>query len=302
MLSGGKPNTETSAQLHVGWSPSRLLRPTLTFAQRKPLGAAGGVVLIVLILIAILAPVVSPHDPYEIHQDTVLGAPQRVFPLGTDELGRDVLSRIFFGARISMYVGVSSVLIGVTLGFILGTVSGYVGGKFDLLFQRLIDALLSFPTIILALAIIAVLGAGINNVILALVIVLVPSTSRTIRSQVLSIKEMDYVLAATAVGCSSTRIISRHLMPNCFATYIILATLTLGLAITTEASLSFLGLGVPPDVPSWGGMLTVAARQYVRNAPWLAISPGIAVALAVFAVNLFGDSLRDVLDPKLRGR
>ena len=144
-----------------------------------------------------------------------------MFLLGTDELGRDVLSRVFFGARVSMYVGISSVLIGITLGFILGTLSGYFGGKFDLLFQRLIDALLSFPTVILALAIIAVLGAGINNVILALVIVLIPNTSRTIRSQVLSIKEMDYVLAATAVGSSSTRIIFRHLMPNCFATYII---------------------------------------------------------------------------------
>ena len=302
MFPEGKPSTETAARLQVAWSPSRLLRPTLTFAQRKPLGAAGGVVLIALTIIAVLAPFVSPYDPYEIHQDTVLGAPQRVFLLGTDELGRDVLSRVFFGARVSMYVGISSVLIGITLGFILGTLSGYFGGKFDLLFQRLIDALLSFPTVILALAIIAVLGAGINNVILALVIVLIPNTSRTIRSQVLSIKEMDYVLAATAVGSSSTRIIFRHLMPNCFAIYIILATLTLGLAITTEASLSFLGLGVPPDVPTWGGMLTTAARQYVRTAPWLAISPGIAVALAVFAVNLLGDSLRDVLDPRLRGR
>ena len=302
MLTQGKPDAGEVARPQLGWSPSRLLRPTLTFTQRKPLGAVGGFLLIVLILIAILAPVISPYDPYEINQDTVLGPPQQSFLLGTDELGRDVLSRVFFGARISIYVGVSSVLIGITLGFILGTVSAYVGGVFDLVFQRLIDALLSFPTVILALAIIAVLGSGINNVILALVITLIPTTSRTIRAQVLSLKELDYVLAATAVGSSPTRIIFRHLMPNCFAIYIVLATLSLGLAITTEASLSFLGLGVPPDVPTWGGMLTTAARQYLRTAPWLAISPGIAVALAVFAVNLLGDSLRDVLDPRLRGR
>ena len=302
MLSRDRATGVVLPRPSVGLRGYRLLRATGTFARRKPLGAIGGVIIIALIIIAALAPFISPHEINKLYADDRLQPPQATYPLGTDELGRDVLSRVFHGARISLYVGLASVLIGISLGFILGMVSAYMGGKFDLLFQRCVDAMLSFPAIILAMAIMAVLGAALNNIIFALVIVITPSTARTVRSQVLSLKEMDYVLAARAVGASPLRIIFRHLAPNTSALYIILATITLGTAITTEASLSFLGLGVPRDIPTWGGMLTVASQQYIKLAPWLALSSGIAIALAVFGANLLGDSLRDVLDPKLRGR
>ena len=212
-----------------------------------------------------------------------------------------MLSRIFFGARISLYVGILSVLIGVTGGFLLGIVLAYAGGPLDLVFQRIIDAMISFPSIILALAIMAVLGASVNNVIMAVVFVLIPPTVRTVRSQVLSLKEMDYIMAAKALGCSPLRTILRHIVPNCFAIYIILATITLGFAIIVEASLSFLGVGVPPGTATWGGMLTRATQEHVKTAPWVAIFPGLAIASVVFAVNWLGDALRDLLDPRLRG-
>ena len=280
----------------------RLIGSALTFSTRKPLGAIGGGLLATIILIAILAPIISPYDPYEPDADAIYASPGSGFLLGADEVGRDVMSRLFHGARISMYVGVVSVLFGITLGTVLGVVSAYLGGKFDLLIQRVVDAFLAFPLIILALAVMSVLGASVNNVILALVVVMVPRTARTIRSQALSLKELDYVTAARAVGCSPTRIVFRHIVPNLGATCIILATITLGLAITTEASLSFLGIGVPPDVPTWGSMLRVAADAFIGVAPTLAIFPGLAIALAVFGANLLGDALRDVMDPKLRGR
>ena len=278
------------------------VRAAIDFSRRKPMGAVGAGILIALLLIAVFAPAISPQDPYKPDAGAIFATPGSGYPLGADEAGRDVMSRLFFGARISMYVGVVSVLIGITLGTVLGVVSAYVGGRFDLIIQRFVDALLSFPVIIMGLAIMSVLGASVTNVILALVIIMVPRTARTVRSQALSIKEFDYVLAARAVGCSPLRIVFRHIMPNLFATCIILSTITLGLAITTEASLSFLGIGVPPDVPTWGTMLRAAADAFINVAPTLAIFPGTAIALAVFGANLLGDAMRDVLDPKLRGR
>ena len=191
-------------------------------------------------------------------------------------------------------------LIGFTSGALLGILSAYIGGWFDLIIQRIIDALMAFPTIILALGIMAVLGASVHNVILALIFVIVPGTARTVHSQALSVKALDYIIAAGALGGTHGRIILRHMVPNLFAMCLILATLQLGLAILTESSLSFLGVGVPPDVPTWGGMLREAARAFVGVAPWLAIFPGLTIALAVFGVNLLGDALRDVLDPRLR--
>ena len=277
------------------------VKALIRFARRKPLGALGGAWLVVLILIAILAPLISPHDPYHLYVDDVGQPPSKTFPLGTDYLGQDVLSRLFYGARISLYVGIVSVLIGITAGFLLGIVTAYVGGPFDLVFQRVIDAMISFPSIILALAIMAVLGASANNVIIAVVFVLIPPTVRTVRSQVLGIKEIDYIMAARALGCSPVRIILRHIVPNCVATYIILATITLGLAIIVEASLSFLGAGVPAGTATWGGMLTRATQQHFKTAPWEAIAPGVAISMAVFSVNWLGDALRDILDPRLRG-
>ena len=286
-----------------GFARSAALGSSLIrFARRKPLGAIGAVSLAVPILVAILAPVIAPQDPYESFGKYVYAPPgSGGLLLGGDSLGRDVLSRLFYGARISLFVGVVSVTLGIGFGFIVGVISAYFGSWFDLLIQRMVDALISFPAIILALAIMAVLGAAVTNVIIALVVVLTPGAIRTVRSQALSVNEMDYILAARAVGCSHTRIIFHHLAPNCMAIFIILATVTLGFAIIVEASLSFLGVGVDPDIPTWGGMLNEAADVYVKAAPWLGVFPGLAIASVVMGANLLGDALRDVLDPRLRG-
>ena len=256
-----------------------------------------------LATIAIFAPWISPHDPEEPHgHQLVFASPgDSTLPLGGDQLGRDVMSRLFHGARISLSVGMISVLIGITGGSLFGIVSAYWGGLFDLLMQRLVDAFMAFPAIILGLAIVAGLGSSIQNVVIALIFVLTPTSVRTIRSQALAIKEMDYILAARALGASPGRIVLRHIVPNCMALFIILATLNLGFAIIVEASLSFLGAGVPPNIATWGGMLSEAGTAYVKTAPWLAVFPGISIGLTVLAVNLFGDALRDVMDPRLRG-
>ena len=301
---GLRANYAETALSHIrpGWMLGiAVVHVVVAFSKRKPVGAAGGFIVIAMTLVALLAPVISPFDPYEIHGFDVQVKPGSEYLLGTDEYGRDVLSRLLHGARISLYVGLGSVFIGVTAGFLLGVVSGYVGGFFDLMVQRLVDALLAFPGIILALALMAVLGSSANNVVLALSIVLTPLTSRTARSQVLSLKEMDYVMASRAIGAPASRILFWHIVPNIFPIYIIMATITIGFAIIAEASLSFLGVGVPIDTPSWGGMLTGAATQYIRSAPWVAISPGLTIAVTVFAFNLLGDALRDVLDPRLKG-
>ena len=274
---------------------------TIDFSRKKPLGAIGGGILGILIIIAILAPVISPFDPEEVHPERAYEAPGGRLLLGGDATGRDVMSRLFHGGRISLFVGLVSVGIGITFGSLLGVASAYLGGKFDLVVQRFVDAFIAFPGIILALAIMAVLGSSVTNIIIALVFVLGPSAIRTVRSQALAVKEMDYVLAATAIGAGSTRIVLRHMVPNCLAIFMILATLNLGFAIIVEASLSFLGVGVPPNVATWGSMLAEGGVTYIDEAYWLAVFPGIALSLAVFGINLLGDALRDVLDPRLRG-
>jgi ABC-type dipeptide/oligopeptide/nickel transport system permease subunit len=271
------------------------------FARRYPLGALGGAILLAMVLTAIFAPWIAPHDPQATSVERQYARPGSALILGGDQLGRDVLSRLIYGTRISLYVGLLSVGIGVTAGTLIGILSAYAGGAVDLVVQRLVDALMGFPPIILALGLMAALGASMNNVVIALVVILLPGATRVVRAQTLSIKELDYVLAARAINASPLRIVLRHILPNVAATYIVLSTITLGFAIVVEASLSFLGVGIPPDVPTWGGMLTLGASRYVNIAPWLAIFPGIAITLVVFAVNLLGDSLRDVLDPRLRG-
>ena len=277
-------------------------RTVVSFSRRKPLGAVGGAIVVLLILVAILAPVIAPEDPYKPHPKLAYEAPGRELLLGGDQIGRDVLSRLIYGARISLYVGMVSVLIGVTAGALVGITSAYFGGITDLVIQRGLDALMAFPPIILALAIMASMGeSSLENIIIALIIILTPGAARTIRSRALSLKEMDFVLAARSVGCSDWRIIFRHILPNCLSLYIVFFTTTVGFAIIVEAALSFLGVGAPPEDPSWGGMLTQAASKYVEVAPWLAIFPGIAIAVVVFGFNLLGDALRDVLDPRLRG-
>jgi len=274
----------------------------MDFARRKPVAFAGGVVLVTAILVAVFADVIAPHAATDIAVgDKFLGPGGGGTLLGTDQLGRDILSRLIYGARISMYVGVVSVLIGITAGTLIGVASAYIGGWTDMLLQRLVDALMGFPPIILALALMAALGASVNNVVIALIVILVPGATRVIRSQALSIKELDYTLAARSIGASSTRIMLRHMLPNVAATYIVLVTLTLGFAIVVEAALSFLGVGMPPDVATWGSMLELG-RANIDKQPWMVVFPGFVIALIVFSINFLGDGLRDVMDPKLRGR
>jgi peptide/nickel transport system permease protein len=275
------------------------------FSRRNPLGAVGGLIVLALVVMALLAPMIAPYDPRQIIREEnnrvpVYVAPGSAYLLGTDHVGRDILSRIIYGARISLYVGFGAVLIGVTGWFVVGLVSAYAGGAVDLIVQRVVDAMMAVPGLVIVLAMMAVLGSSLNNVIIAIVIGMLAPVVRTVRSQVLSVKEMEYVVAARAVGAPSARIIGRHLMPNCLAIYLILATYYLGFSIILEASLSFLGVGVPPDVPSWGGMLTAAAQGHVTKAPWAAIFPGLAIFIAVLGFNLLGDALRDALEPRLR--
>ncbi len=282
------------------------VRAVARFAQRNPLGAMGGLIVLALLVMALLAPVIAPYEPRQIIREAhnrvpVYVPPGSTYLLGTDHVGRDILSRIIHGARISLYVGVGSVLIGVTGWFVVGMASAYAGGAVDLVVQRLVDVMMAVPGLIIVLAIMAVLGSSLNNVIIAIVIGMLAPVVRTVRSQVLSVKEMEYIVAARAIGASAAHIIGRHILPNCLAIYLILATYYVGFAIILEASLSFLGVGVPPDVPSWGGMLTAAAQGHITRAPWAGIFPGLAIFLAVLGFNLLGDALRDVLEPRLRG-
>lgn len=272
------------------------------FILTKPLGAAGAVVIIVMALAAIFAEAIAPYDAYEINQRLQFGAPNLSHWLGTDDFGRDVLTRLIYGARIALFIGLASSFLGATAGAIIGVVSAYLGGRTDLYLQRLMDIMLAFPLLILALAIVTVLGRSIPNLILAIAIPVIPRTARIVRSSALSAKEHVYVEAARAVGGSHVRVMFRHIVPNIVAPYLIVLTAQLGGAILTEASLSFLGLGTAEPTPSWGLMLSGGAPMYAEKAPWLAIFPGLAISLAVFGFNLFGDSLRDALDPKLRHR
>ena len=267
--------------------------------RRQPLGVAGAVVVLVLVMTAIFAPVLAPHGP----KDTAFGQfvpPGREFPMGTDNLGRDVLSRVIWGARLSLYVGLASVLVGITVGSLWGIFTGYYGGIADTSSQRIVDCVMALPPIILALSLMAAVGQSVNNVILALTILLTPTAARTLRAVALGVSASPFIEAARAAGTSHLRIVLRHILPNCLATYIVLVTTNISYAIVVEASLSFLGVGAPPDEPSWGGMLT-AGTQAMETAPWLIFFPGVAISLAVFALNLLGDAIRDIADPRLRG-
>ncbi len=270
------------------------------FFTQKPLGAAGLVVMVLSLLTAALANVLAPQDPLTINYGSFLAAPGTQFWLGTDNLGRDILSRIIFGARTAMLVGYVSAVVGATVGLVIGVASAYFGGRTDQYVQRLLDVLMAFPIIILALAIVSVLGTGVENVILAITIPLIPRCARVVRSSALSIREVPYIDAARALGFGPWRIILRHMVPNVMAAFLIMITSFMGQAVLLEASLSFLGLGVQEPVPSWGLMLQGGAELYAETAPWLPFFPGLAITISVFAFNLFGDSLRDVLDPKLR--
>lgn len=269
-------------------------------ARRKPLGAVGAGIILIFVIVAIFAPILAPHDPYLIDSSNLVAPPSWNNWLGTDEYGRDILSRIIYGARVSIFVGLMAVGIGSTAGALLGLVSGYFGGVVDYVIQRVMDTLMAFPTLILALAMVAVLGPSIQNVILALAIVKLPSACRVVRSTALSVRERPYIVAARNLGLGHIRILLFHILPNCLAPFIILATAGLGSAILSEAALSFLGLGTPPPEPSWGAMLSGKTQRYMTEAPWLAIAPGLAITLVVFGFNFLGDAMRDLLDPHQR--
>jgi len=271
------------------------------FVRKKPLGAAGGVLMLIMLVTALLANVLETHDPIATNAGATLAKPSDEHWLGTDHLGRDIFSRIVHGARVSLIVGIGSTLLGSVLGGIIGLLSGYAGGKTDLITQRLLDILQGLPLLVLALVMSASLGPSIQNVIIAISIPIVPRASRVIRASVLSIREMQYIEAARALGLRHLRIAFRHVLPNTVGPFIVLVTAQLGSAILVEAALSFLGLGVPEPYPSWGRMLSVSAAEYAQKAPHLVLFPGIAISLAVFGSNLFGDALRDTLDPRLRG-
>ena len=279
---------------------SRFMRLLKQFVSEHPLGAFGAVIVLILILVAIFAPWIAPYGPKVTDFDAYL-PPSHVHWFGTDHLGRDIFSRVVWGSQLSLYVGLTSVGVGVTIGALWGIGTAYLGGTIDVVTQRVVDVLMGFPPIILALGLMAALGQSVNNVIIALVILLSPSAARTMRSSVLSLKEMAYVESARALGASTMRVIFQHLVPNCLGTYIVLFTVNVAYAIVVEAALSFLGLGSPPDEPSWGGMLT-AATASLERAPWIAFFPGAAISLVVFGLNLLGDAIRDMTDAKMRGR
>jgi peptide/nickel transport system permease protein len=264
------------------------------------LGAAGALVIGGMLLMAIAAGWVAPYDPLETDFGAMLGPPNRAHWLGTDAFGRDVLSRLLYGARTALLVGFASSFLGATLGALIGAASGYLGGRVDLYTQRGMDIVISFPIIVLALTVVAMLGSGTANLILAITIPCIPRVSQVVRASALSIREMPFIEAARALGSSRRRIILRHMFPNVMASYLVMLTAFLGQAILLEASLSFLGLGTAEPTPSWGLMLRGAAVEFAERAPWMAIFPGLTISLAVFAFNVLGDALRDVLDPKLR--
>jgi peptide/nickel transport system permease protein len=283
------------AQATHGWSRLRFL------AQRHLLGTIGLAIMAMFVFAALFADLICRYDPLTVDSAHALARPSAQHWMGTDSFGRDVWSRIIHGARISLAVGIGSTALGGTIGVIVGLTSGYLSGWVDLIFQRVTDILQALPLLVLALVMTAALGPSLPNVIIAIAIPLIPTVSRVIRANTLALRELPFVEAAKSIGMSEMRIALRHVLPNTLAPLIVLGTAQLGSTILTEASLSFLGLGIPEPYPSWGRMLSESAAEYVRVAPWLVIFPGIAISLAVFGTNLFGDALRDILDPRQRG-
>src|SRR5881628_1300538 len=280
---------------------ARALRGVGRFARRKPLGALGALIVVAMLVMAAFAERIAPYD----YDETIRGArmkpPSAAHWLGTDNLGRDIWSRIVYGARVSVMVGFATVLLGLAVATAVGVSTGYLGGAYDLCVQRVVDAWMSFPYLVIILSVMAVLGPGLLNVVLSLALIIAATSSRVIRGATLSVAQQPYVEAAYAAGCPHRRVIVRHILPNVMPTIIVLATISLGGVILAESALSFLGFGVPPPFPSWGAMLSGSGRTYMFRAPWMAIWPGVAISVAVFAFNMLGDALRDVLDPRLRG-
>jgi peptide/nickel transport system permease protein len=279
---------------------SGVLRHTWRLLRARPLGALSIGLIAALVVLALLAPVLTPYDPLAQDASAQAKSPSAAHPLGTDYLGRDVLSRVIIGVRPSLGVGLVSVVIALVAGSTLGLVSGYLGGTVDLVLQRVVDVLLTLPGLVLALALLAIVGTGFASLIGVIAVVLSPGIARVVRSATLVVTASGYIESARAIGAGDARIVVRHVLPNTLATILVLASLNLGNAILFEAALSFLGLGVQPPQPSWGNMLSGPARAYFEVAPWMAVFPGIAVSLSVLGFNLLGDTLRDAFDPRLR--
>jgi ABC-type dipeptide/oligopeptide/nickel transport system permease subunit len=270
------------------------------FARRSPFSAFWGVIALAIILTAVAAPLIAPYNPLKSDFRAMAKPPIERHVFGTDQIGRDVLSRVIYGARASLTVAIGAVVFGTTVGALWGLASGYFGGRFDILSQRIIEFLQSFPDLILAMAIAMALGAGMDTVIIAIAITRIPFGGRVIRSVVLSLKEMQYIEAARGLGASHLRMMLRHILPQCVAPFLILATAHLGVAIIIEASLGFLGVGIPPPTPTWGNMLADSLNAGLVPPWWLVLFPGMAITITVLAFNLLGDGIRDALDPRLR--
>lgn len=300
--------TSGAATLAPSTSPSRIADRSgvwyrvRQFARRSPMGATSAVFLIALVLVAIFAAQIAPYDPLEADFRALRQPPSPQHWMGTDNLGRDVLSRLIYGARVSLFVAIVSTVLSKTIGLGWGVATGYVGSTFDLVSQRMIDVLLAFPGIILAMLLLAALGGGLGTVIFAITMLGIAGTVRVIRSVVLSVKSMPYVEAARATGASGTRIMSKHVAPQCMAPLLVLFSASLGGAIFAEAALSFLGLGIPQPNPSWGNMLGGVLANQFKPEWWLVVFPGLAITVTILAFNLVGDTLRDILDPKLGER
>lgn len=284
----------------AGWLV-RWRRQISRFARRQPLGAFSAVIVLVLVFAAIFADLIAPFDPNANDVGPTLEGPSIDHLFGTDNFGRDMFSRIVHGSRISLYVGLGATLIATALATILGAVSGYFGGPFDYILQRFVDTAQSVPALILLVGIVVVLGPGINNVMAAIAFRFALALSRVIRGEVIVARSTAYVEAARSIGSTNQRILFLHIMPNLFPTVIVLISTSVGVVIVVEAALSFLGYGVPPPSPTWGGMMSSSGRTYMLIAPWLLIAPTVVLSLVVFAINMLGDALRDELDPRMRG-
>lgn len=281
---------------------TRWLSSVWRVARQKYLGTISAFIILVFFIAALIAPWIAPYDPIGVDTRVSLQAPGTEHFFGTDELGRDLFSRVLYGARTSLLVGLGSVVIGVLVGVFLGITSAYVGGRYDLFVQRFIDTLQSFPSLVLAMVIVATLGSSVLNVTLAIAITMIATKTRVIRGAAMSVKQNSYIEAARVIGANNAHIMSRYILPNVWAPIIVLASATLGQAIIREASLSFLGLGPPPPNPTWGAMLSGSARTYMSTSQWMVIFPGLAITTVVLAFNLLGDTLRDILDPRLKHR
>ena len=280
---------------------SRLADFSIRLAREKPLGTISGIIILILILVAIFGDVLAPYSYKEMHLVDRLTGPSAQYLLGTDQLGRDLLSRILYGARLSLTVGLAATTINVLVAVLIGGTSGFLGGKLDLGVQRFVDAWIAFPGLLLLLTIMSIAGQGLLQMILILGISGGIGGSRVVRGAVIGIKENDYFLAAQAIGSPTTATLMRHVLPNIMAPVIIIFSITVGGVIMAEASLSFLGFGLPINVPSWGGMLSREGRKYMEAAPWLALWPGLCLTITIYSLNMFGDAVRDLIDPRLRG-